>query len=281
MSSSPQITKKSEPAHPAHPAITFAINCRNAMRDEFRPTASLNSVALSKLNVKCTQFDLDSGTPNDGGPKVLEPKPLEEMNAIAKRNKLMALNVVASIGEFSSGPYYTAETLGAFFFRDHILEGPDEPSDEILPELGSWEFVPKNHQFVSEEGVEWRAEFTLYSRDKSMLDAVRFLPHTTPFKHDELLFSELWCILATSGSRLAEKKEHEPDEIAPVTIVSACGRDLRVVQGYIHDDKAWVRMSEVVNTDDDDKQVNLDRLLKVAAWFLGTPCRYRVEAICT
>ncbi|KAI1767834.1 hypothetical protein GGR53DRAFT_463090 [Hypoxylon sp. FL1150] len=257
-----------------HPDFVFVVNCLRRLGSTFKATHSLSSDDLSWLNIKCTQVGLDSGTPNDGGFKVVEPKPLNEMDAIAERNNLINVDDVYRPGEYSTGNFYEASTLGDFFFHE-FLEKSDALTKKPLVELGSWKLGPnENDEHCTADKIGWRVAFTLHSHDDSMpADTIRFLPQSMPIKHDELLFSELWCILKTSARQL-KKNELGPDGIAPVTIVSASGRDLRIVQGYIHNNKVLVRMSEVVNTDQEDEQ-NLNQLMKVGAWLLGAPCRYQ------
>ncbi|KAI1772858.1 hypothetical protein F4818DRAFT_443739 [Hypoxylon cercidicola] len=252
----------SDPTSKYLAAVIFSTKGRKYLASK-KATTYLDSNDLDWLKVTCTEIDIDSGTPKDAALKVLELKSLDEMNAIAEANELIEDEV-----------------------NIPIVNAPDLSNKTLLERNGSWK-VARVHgatdEYVDSLKVHWRVNFALDIRDNSKPDIVCFLANDAPFEGDKLLLSELWCILRMGGAKLIGKeklrrdekpKQDRNQEIAPVTVVSASGRNLRIIQGYVDGDKdcLFVRKSRIINVDRNEVQ-NLEGLMRIACWFLGTPCR--------
>ncbi|KAI1382503.1 uncharacterized protein F4822DRAFT_273660 [Hypoxylon trugodes] len=76
------------------------------------------------------------------------------------------------------------------------------------------------------------------------------------------------------GGANLRREEYRDHKIAPVTVVSASGIHVRIVQGYVDGDKecVFVRKSRIINIDGNEQE-NLEELVNIACWLLGSPCR--------
>ncbi|OTA99792.1 hypothetical protein M426DRAFT_27187 [Hypoxylon sp. CI-4A] len=129
---------------PVYPAITLSRNFLSNLPKlhNRRKTTYLTPYALSSLKVECAEIDLDNGMPNVGGFKVLEPKPIEKMGAIAERSGLIDIDLVFRVGELGPGRIYSAFSSRYFFFND-LLKEQDELVNKTLLESSSWNFIPR------------------------------------------------------------------------------------------------------------------------------------------
>ncbi|KAI1086351.1 hypothetical protein F5B19DRAFT_163268 [Rostrohypoxylon terebratum] len=247
-----------------------------------RGDASLTPGDLDKLNIKLTGLDLDNGMPEDGGPKLLELAPFDEINDIATLIKfaehddtlvkLTEHDAVYSIGEYTCGNWHDARFLGNFFLR--LLNSTPYEGQPILIESSPWIRSKGNTlQYVTTSRIFWRTSFCLHLRDSSRQDGVYFLAIDDLLKDNSLHPSEIWCILRNAFSRLKQGKQFIAQK-SPATVVSASGRSLRVVQGYVDEDNdcIGVRKSPIIVVEG-DKEQNWENLMKIACWFLGSPIK--------
>ncbi|KAI1760759.1 hypothetical protein GGR53DRAFT_525738 [Hypoxylon sp. FL1150] len=277
MSSLPQIVVSQSDQTPKHPVSVFSRAGLKCLRDSLRMPVYLSSDNLASLNVKCSEIDVNGGTPKDEGLKVLKLKSLDEMNAIAEANKLINADAIGPFGDYSAGNWHSSYTV-ALFYRS-LLDEHSEVSvnaprllGKSLPEYSPWELSEERTvEFVTPSAIHWRACLILHPRDKSKPDSMCFLTNEASLKDGEVLSSELWCIFRL-GKRQLEKKEYRNHKIAPVTVVSGSGRDLRVVQGYVDGaDHVILRMSRIINIDNENRQQNLEGLMIIGRWLFGDP----------
>ncbi|KAI1382570.1 uncharacterized protein F4822DRAFT_423468 [Hypoxylon trugodes] len=227
----------------------------------------VEETGMANLNVKYHGIDVDSGTPNDGGPKFLDLNSVKEMKELAAKQG----NLEQISSQSSRHPYNldAAEKLGVVYdgWHESIQPVPGEKQRE--PPL--WKKLTGDHYQYKTDELVWRSIFTLRVRDHSRPDTVCFLANKDLFKDNQLFVSELTCILGKAKYGLAH---HEDGKhlIVPVTVVSAAGRLARIVQGYVDPNtfEIMVRVSEIVDIDRTDEE-NKEAILKVGCWLFGTP----------
>ncbi|KAI1762611.1 hypothetical protein GGR53DRAFT_412770 [Hypoxylon sp. FL1150] len=261
-----------------HPAVAFSWEGSKYLRHKIPTTIYLDSNDLDRLHVKCTNIDINSGTPEDEGLQVLQLKSPKEINAIVEADELIKAGAIPSI-EYSPGNWHTAYSLGLFYLNLFNQQGkstvnaPDPSSKTLLERISSWEINQKStDERVDPSKIYWRATFTLHIRDNSLPDVICFLANEAPLEDDKLFLSELRCILRMGGAKLRQETRNQ--EIAPVTVVSASGIHVRIVQGYVDGGKncLFVRKSDIIKVDGIEKQ-SVEGLMSIACWLLGKPCR--------
>ncbi|KAI2606632.1 hypothetical protein GGR54DRAFT_620564 [Hypoxylon sp. NC1633] len=232
---------------------------------------------LTRLRVKCTEMDINSGTPQDEGLKVLELRSLSDTIAIAEERGVIDQDGIdASRGPSGCGNWHDACSLRDLFLPlfDQTSHAPDLP-DKILPQIGPWKPFKeyRGDDYVDESKVRWRVINALDSSDGSTPDTICFIANEETLEHGKIFPHEFWCILRIGAIKL-KSKGNENHQIAPVTIVSASGRHARIVQGYVDGPKGYilVRMTGMITFDGDQKQDSA-KLMEIARWFLGSPCR--------
>ncbi|KAI1767610.1 hypothetical protein GGR53DRAFT_101026 [Hypoxylon sp. FL1150] len=221
---------------PKHPVVTFCEDGLRYLKKRLQLSPYLSSDDLANLKVKCTGIDINSGMPKDEGLKVLEPKALDRMNAIAEANNLINDHAIPSL---TVGHWHEARFLGDFYLR--VLCEQERSTGKTLLELSPWRISYKcPDEYVTPSAIHWRIHFTLHMRDNSKPDTISFLTNEAPFKDGEVLLSEVWYIL--QSARRGLKKRYRNHNKASATIVSASGRYLRIVQGCVDSTGCVLRM---------------------------------------
>ncbi|KAI1091544.1 hypothetical protein F5B19DRAFT_259223 [Rostrohypoxylon terebratum] len=102
------------------------------------------------------------------------------------------------------------------------------------------------------------------------------VPHMNCFLVNELPFQEmipsskeLKVILWIIGCRLRDEK-YQHHKIVPVTIISAAGYLLRIVQGYINQQQLFVRMTPIFDFKSGEKAMQTE-FYQTLCWFVGDP----------
>ncbi|KAI1467567.1 uncharacterized protein F4812DRAFT_459676 [Daldinia caldariorum] len=238
MSSSPQI----KDVKPVHPLVAVTTNYIKYLHENGNSTPYLDENDLAALQIERYKIDIDTGKPEDAGLQFTKPRPLDEMRAIAEATK------------------------------DELLEA---------------DFLGQPIEIPGEQ-IRWK----LYNQGP-LPDTISYVANEAPLEEGKLLRSEIFCILRMTRAKLKQPRfcSHE---IAPVsfqipppyselfisylmqfkaTLVSCSHKDLRIVQGYVHGDgRVVVRTSPIINVDGEEAQ-NLHDLLRIGAWFFGSPCR--------
>lgn len=108
---------------------------------QIKPTTTyLSKQDLATLRVKCTELDLGTGRPRDGGDQFLELLPLQKMNTIAKQcglDKYEGLTVPEHPGETN---WHSANFLSIFFHRhltlyDEAIRMEEQGKECTTPDL--------------------------------------------------------------------------------------------------------------------------------------------------
>ncbi|KAI1388544.1 uncharacterized protein F4822DRAFT_429162 [Hypoxylon trugodes] len=173
-------------------------------------------------------------TPKVGGFKFPNTKPFGEMKDFAEAKGFK--NHPVAQGELGLGDWYRADMLATFF--KELLECPVDEGKLSLLESNSWR-LSKEKLFQHHRGntteVHWRTGFFLYPNEKSRRDSICFLTTEDSLDQDTLTPGEVACIAGSGFSRLPKRKA--PKQVAaPVTVVSASGKGLRVIQGCADND---------------------------------------------
>ncbi|KAI0117247.1 hypothetical protein F4814DRAFT_415645 [Daldinia grandis] len=274
MSSSSQSKDPKEAKAPNEASLDFLRSLSDRLAPMLSTTVYLSQEQLKDLGVECTKLDFDTGEPTDGGPKFLHLAPVNRMEAIAETDNLVQKSIVRTETEdVDKDNYITAEAVASFFVHsifNSVLkkDNPDEPN---LIEESPWSVNYRYH--YSTTGTCWGTCFTLEVRDKSKPDISCFLRNENLLSNDKIFVAELWVFVRLSIKQLMQKKYHDHQTV-PVTITSASGRSLRVLQSYvdISNRRVIVRKSAIVELNGDDKE-NLLKLLKASRWFVGQPTR--------
>ncbi|KAI0165340.1 hypothetical protein GGR52DRAFT_575428 [Hypoxylon sp. FL1284] len=254
MSCPPEIKVDKSALLPQPAAVGFCAQNIRYLRKTLRMTTYLEPADLAALKVKCTDIEIGDGIPKDEGLKVLELKSLDEINDIAEANRLIDMD------------------------NDKSSVNARTPAGKTLMDLSPWKVVRRiTENYVEPSKIHWQARFSLHVRDDSMPDVVCYLANEAPLVDDKLFLSELWCVLRL-GARQLKRPEYSDHKIAPVTVVSASGRTIRIVQGYADGaDCIFLRKSGIVDVDGIEEQKNLEKMVKVACWLLGKPCRDQIK----
>ncbi|KAI1093969.1 hypothetical protein F5B19DRAFT_448140 [Rostrohypoxylon terebratum] len=249
-------------------SIDLATQGMNYLRTK-RTATYLEPNDLAKLKVECTEIDFDTGISNDEGPKVLDLRSFDEMDAFAKANNLINNPNVGCLGEYSPGNWYAANYLGEFFVGLVDLEPQaDQPT---LLKLHPWNISRRNCYGDVRDIIYWRIIFHIRLPNGSRPCTVSFLANEGPLQDDKLLLSEVFSILLRGNHELKLEKNCKY-QIAPVTVVSASGRRVRIVQGYADGskDRIVMRKSRIIDVDG-EKEQNLQGLMRLACWVFGSP----------
>ncbi|KAI5927225.1 hypothetical protein F4810DRAFT_706601 [Camillea tinctor] len=228
------------------------------LRDKKKTTyLDLNDLAL--LKVQCTEIDFDSGTLKDEGYK----------------------SAIPALGEYICSNWHTARFLGDFYLgwlepipeEDMSTVNDPDPSNQSLLQLSPWEVLKGVHcQNLDSRGIYWRTVFCLKHYGNSGPHFMCFLANEHPLKGDQLLLSEIFCIIRMTLFNMKKGESHNY-QIAPVTVVSVSGQHVRIVQGYGDSSKDCivVRKSRIISLHEND-ELNSEGFIRIACWLLGDPC---------
>ncbi|KAI1773017.1 hypothetical protein F4818DRAFT_443899 [Hypoxylon cercidicola] len=242
-----------------HPAVAFA--SRGLKYIARMSTTYFSPKDLDVLCVKCTEIDVNSGSPKDEGLKVLELKSADKIKDIAEANE--RLNTGAISGKYIATNWQSADQLALFYVDIFNIE--DLSGKTVLERFSPWEPEQsgKTDELIRSK-VLWRVRFTLHLRDRTYPDIVCFLANDAPLEDNKLAFLDpatpyLYCVLLMQ---------------LEVTVVSASGTQARIVQGYIDSKEncLFVRKSSIFEVGGNKKR-SLEGLMTIACWLFGNPCR--------
>lgn len=127
-----------------HPAVTLSSEGLKYLRHKMPTTTYLDSDDLAHLRARCTEIEIESGTPKDGGLKVFEPKSRDEMDVIFKANGLFQGETNIPSTEYSPGNWHTASYVGGYYLNlfdqqdRSTANAPDRLNKTLLERTSSW-----------------------------------------------------------------------------------------------------------------------------------------------
>jgi len=236
---------------------------------------------LTRFKIKCSDIDLRTGKPTDGGEQFFQLPSRQTVKVLAKEYELHKYEGVDNSDVIFLSNFHWANTVRRLLERqlelyDHAIRyeksGQSLPFPHLLKRSG-WR---KRGLYEDEKPYykdHWVVQTIFKVEDDSKPHLTCFLADNTPRRDDSLCFSELWCLLMICAHQHLQRiKDHRPVAIVPVTIVSGSGRQIRIVQGYVdgRNGNIKIRKSPIIDFNPDRKK-QWDDWLAVLSWFISTP----------
>ncbi|KAF2969048.1 hypothetical protein GQX73_g4472 [Xylaria multiplex] len=248
-----------------------------------RQSAYLSDRALKRLNIQCTGLDLNTGMPSDGSETLIRPFPMAKIHSIFKERQ--PWNKYKIIHDHILGPddgaqgvlYSIYGHLNSGDFDDDFDFGDCDPPPTLIQHT-DWQL----------RDMEWDEGERLLRRPVGLASLPRWTvmdvldkidgvtPHVScllmdraPLRDAQLSSAEICCILAVTFRRFRQR-EYRNHRFIPVTIVSAAGCRVRIVQGYVdpQEDGMRVRKSPILDLHDDVEQ-NQKQIELLTSWCIG------------
>ncbi|KAI0105068.1 hypothetical protein GGR51DRAFT_202649 [Nemania sp. FL0031] len=228
---------------------------------------------MSQCEISCGELDFNTAKPTKGE-AFLELMPIEKFEEIVG-------NYAYETDTLSDEPYPPiSETIEeAFHMALHIeccLSLVNERGQAFLEDV-SWDFwsAGEKHQklfyHLKKGVVEWQVTDLVRPENHAFPHIGMVLISDATLKEDELLFCEVWMIAVLTTFMLLERS-NEVHKIIPITIVSLCSYDARIVQGYIDLDtgKTTINKTPIFRLVENEL-VREDYMKIITRWLVGTP----------
>lgn len=99
-------------------------------------TSYVNEAHLNKLGVKCADIDIETGTPADGGPKLIDLIPIDQLDAITEKTDMHRDNAISATVDHPLSNIHEARFVGYFFLYglfNSILKAPNKSVLDCSP----------------------------------------------------------------------------------------------------------------------------------------------------
>ncbi|KAI1201414.1 hypothetical protein F5X97DRAFT_320491 [Nemania serpens] len=205
---------------------------------------------LKDLRIICTDLDLNTGKPADGGEVFIRPSSTAQIHSILEQTKPWLRCSLSD--EKDSMPECAALEIHSCLIGALVMRYDE---GERL-----YRFKVRG----TDDWAEWRVELLIEKMDGSTPHISCLLADDALLRDDQLSHAEIWCIMVITLRRLLEYCNHR---IIPVTVISAADRQLRIVQGYIdgRDGYFRVRKSPILDFSRHDPA----KMELVLSWCIG------------
>ncbi|KAI1766860.1 hypothetical protein GGR53DRAFT_181846 [Hypoxylon sp. FL1150] len=207
----------------------------------------VNKGIKSEKNIKITISNLDfySGKPSDHGEIFIKPVPFSQMLQRMEDTR----------------PWENPHGCPSILPIDDHLDNREKAR-------AMW-YAEEDPLFQLTMPGPWKVEDFIVREDPTTPHLNCFLSNEVPLKDMVPSTGELRTILWSVGSRILDK-DYQCHRIVPVTIVSACGLRLRIVQGYVDQAQLIVRMTPIVDFTAGEKK-NWNDFIQTICWMIGEP----------
>ncbi|KAH9884035.1 hypothetical protein F4778DRAFT_580960 [Xylariomycetidae sp. FL2044] len=229
---------------------------------------------LEHFRINCSTLDLSSGKSSDNGPAFIRPLPIPRIRQVLELTRPWARREL-STKEGTTYPLAAALEISSYL-GGYLLDSEDRES--ALIDSTSWkergmdwdgnEWLSHRKGLNGPNPIEWYVEHVIEKMDGITPHLACVLVDRAPMIDKQLSHAEVWCILNCTSARLL-RPEYRNQKIVPVTVISAAGRKVRVVQGYVdgQESRVQVRKSKKLNFEQEDRQ-NTELIL---SWLIGDP----------
>ncbi|KAJ2984689.1 hypothetical protein NUW58_g5930 [Xylaria curta] len=258
--------------HPNPEREIILLRVLNHLRSMPSSDRRITSNFMNEFKISCGELDFKSAKPAKGN-AFLELCPIAKFEQLAEMHAFHSIEQMYPelMGSNFHDSYHVAEQIKSYLYSCYELE--------YFTWRASWDFwvVPK---LVLEKGlrhmkkttaVMWRVETVLRYENDAFPHVNCVLEGTKTLKEDELLFSEVRCLLVLALTMLHERS-NEVHKITPITIVSICAYEVRIVQGYVDfgTGNIVINKTPIVRLVEDGS-VREDHFMTIVRWLVGTP----------
>ncbi|KAI3340078.1 hypothetical protein F4824DRAFT_454008 [Ustulina deusta] len=252
---------------PSQPSVPFGLSMLKPLHDR-RSSPYIEKEHWPNLRISCQALDIDSSAAHGG--EYFQLVPAQYMPAYAQQHNFHNVEDL--------GPYRASSKFAtASFWNDRLVSCLMAPcNDTRLSDRLGWhgrlpdDFEKPKLWYYPKGDASFMTEFLLEPKDGSLPHFNCALTENHLHKEDSLLFSEVWCIvmLTLLALRLPKNEKHN---IVPITIVSFCDWQYRIVQGYVDGKNRVIKVwkSRIVRFNQEGK-IRKD-LSDILRWLLAKP----------
>ncbi|KAI1272509.1 hypothetical protein F5Y07DRAFT_379707 [Xylaria sp. FL0933] len=261
------------PSRPNQPSIPFSLGMlKDLMKRKSSPY--LDKTTWEALRIRCQVLDINGPAANGG--QYLQLVPAEHMNTLAKEHRFheetdlgpydeewggskfaIAFHVNACLGHCSDNVYNNKRLSERLGWRGRI------PDEYERPKLWYYPKYPRHNE-------TWQLEYILEPMSGLLPHISCTLVESHPHVEDSLLLSEVWCILMLTvlAFRLPRDEKYN---IVPITMVSLCARQYRIVQGFVDGNGSVINIWKSCIVQFNKEGQIQEQVTDILRWVLGKP----------
>ncbi|KAI0483973.1 hypothetical protein GGR56DRAFT_2178 [Xylariaceae sp. FL0804] len=232
--------------------------------------------------ITCSALDITTGEPADGGQVFIRPLPLSEMRAIDDQHQLRQYDHLSSFHDDSMSNHpkmYWHESRFVNMFFEALLTKSGEVEPQELLASYPWTIRlpdPDTQLYRLDRKDQWLVLSKIEVLRGCRPHLICFLAQLHPLMDNALSLAEVWSFLALTIHRYYDRGGlFRPHRRIPVTLISSCARQVRIVQGWVDGSQGTINLRKTPILNLESSETHWAECLQILSWFMGDPVRQR------
>ncbi|GAW20490.1 hypothetical protein ANO14919_099960 [Xylariales sp. No.14919] len=256
--------------HPKSEREIVLVRVLKHLRSMPSPDRRITSAFMNQFEISCGELDFNTAKPAKGE-TFLELYPIKKFQQLAEDFAFDTIEPLDPVPmDNFNDAWFVAQQISLY------LQACDEGG--YFTGRASWDVsvvsdvvLERGLRYVKKGLLMWKVDTVLRHENDSFPHVNCILLGRETLKEDELLFSEVRSLLILILTMLYERS-NEAHKIIPVTMVSLCAFEVRILQGYVDfgTGKITINKTPIVRLVEDGS-VREDHFRTIVRWLVGMP----------